>query len=158
MRAAFTLVELILVMAILAIVMALSAPALSRSMRERALEQETARLHALTLFARNEAVSEGAAMAIWIDPSRQRYGMQPASDYGGQVIHRDYSINPDIQVELIGERNVRADRRAMEFTPGGLPSLNSAEAIRLSDRTGASRLISRREDGAGYEIIEEVTK
>lgn len=153
-NAAFTLVELILVMAILAIVMAVSAPALSRSMRGRALEQEAARFHALTLFARNEAVSEGAAMAIWIDPATQRYGLEPKTDYGGHVIRREYAIDPDIQVQLVAQTTV-GDHQAIEFTPGGQPGLHSIEAVRFTDRSGSSRLITRREDGAGYEIAKE---
>jgi type II secretion system protein H len=154
--AAFTLVELILVMAILAVVMAISAPSLSRSLRERALEQEAARFQALTLFARNEAVSEGAAMAIWIDPSAKRYGLEPKSDYGGNSIRRDYEMNPAVEVEVVSTNRVGTKQQhAIGFTPSGLPDPQSAEAIRLTDRFGSTRLIQRREDGAGYQVVEE---
>jgi type IV fimbrial biogenesis protein FimT len=154
--AAFTLVELILVMAILAVVMALSAPSLSRSLRERALEQEAARFQALTLFARNEAVSEGVAMAIWIDPGAKRYGLEPKSDYGGNSLRRDYGMDPDVEVEVVSANRVGTNpKHAIGFTPSGVPDTQSAEAIRLTDRFGSTRLIQRREDLAGYQIVKE---
>ena len=46
----FTLVELIIVMTLLAIVAALSVPSLSRSMRQRNLDEEATRLLALTEY------------------------------------------------------------------------------------------------------------
>ena len=50
---AFTLVELIIVMALLAVVVAVAAPTLGRSMRERNLADEMARLLSATEYARN---------------------------------------------------------------------------------------------------------
>src|ERR1051325_1837454 len=77
----FTLVELILVMALLATLMALAAPSLSRSMRQRNLSQEATRFVALTESARDEAVSQGVPMVVWIDPVGGRFGMGPKTGY-----------------------------------------------------------------------------
>ena len=66
--AAFTLIELVLVMVLLATLLAISAPTLSRSFKGRALEQEAVRLLAATVYAREEAVSQSLPMTLWIDP------------------------------------------------------------------------------------------
>src|SRR5689334_18148384 len=55
-KRAFTLIELILVMALLAIVMAVSAPALSNFMRGRTLDSEARRFVSLTRYGQSRAV------------------------------------------------------------------------------------------------------
>src|SRR5215813_10242713 len=57
--AAFTMIELILVMTILTIAVALTAPSLANFFRGRALESEARRLLALSRQGQNRAVSEG---------------------------------------------------------------------------------------------------
>lgn len=153
----FTLVELILVMTVLATVMALSAPSLSRSLRERSLEQEAARFLALTEFARNEAISQGVPMVIWIDVQTQRFGLEPKTDYGGTDVHREYALHSDVQFELSG-RGISSSansNQAIEFAPEGTPDVASMETVRLVDRFGSARQIAKRSDGWGYEILKE---
>jgi prepilin-type N-terminal cleavage/methylation domain-containing protein len=58
---AFTLIELILVLALLVIITSLAAPAMSNFIRGRALDSEARRLLALMHAAQSRAVSEGAA-------------------------------------------------------------------------------------------------
>src|SRR5262249_19567201 len=72
---AFTLIELILVMALLAIVLGISAPSLSRFFRGRSLESEAQRFLALTRHAQSRAVSEGVPMVVWLWPKQRSYGM-----------------------------------------------------------------------------------
>ena len=157
MRAAsgFTLVELILVMAILAAVMALSVPSLSRSLRERSLEQEAARFLALTEFARNEAVSQGVPMVIWVDAQARRFGLEPKTDYGGNEVRREYTLHPDVQFELSSRTGLQDNNQVMEFAPEGTPDPASIESVGMLDRYGSVRLIAKRSDGWGYEIVEE---
>lgn len=71
----FTLIELILVMAILAAVMAVSAPSLGRFFRGRNLDSEAYRLLALTRYAQERAVTEGVPMILWFDRDARRYGL-----------------------------------------------------------------------------------
>ena len=63
-RAAFTLVELLLIMALLVVVLAVAAPMLSSSMRGHGLNGEAVRFVALTEFARSEAISQGVPMVL----------------------------------------------------------------------------------------------
>src|SRR3954451_20071745 len=72
----FTLVELILVMALLAIVMAVSAPALSNFFRGRTLDSEARCLMSLTRYGQSRAVSEGIPMLLIIDTRRGAYRLQ----------------------------------------------------------------------------------
>src|ERR1039457_2497882 len=64
---AFTLVELILVLALLVIVTSLVAPAMSNFIRGRALDSEARRLFALMHAGQSRAVSEGLPVLLWVD-------------------------------------------------------------------------------------------
>src|SRR5262249_35221447 len=64
---AFTLIELILVMTLLAIVLAIASPALSRFFKGRGLDNEARRFLALTRHAQSRAVGEGVPMVLWFD-------------------------------------------------------------------------------------------
>ena len=75
-RSAFTLVELILVLALLVIATSLAAPALSNFVRGRALDSEARRLAALMHAGQSRAVSEGAVMMLWIDEKTGDYGLE----------------------------------------------------------------------------------
>src|SRR5437763_11469882 len=65
-RRAFTLIELILVMALMSIVIALIAPSLSNFFRSRTLDSEARRFVSLTRYVQSRAVSEGIPMMVWI--------------------------------------------------------------------------------------------
>lgn len=71
----FTLIEIILVLAILAAVLAVSAPSLGRFFRGRNLDSEAYRLMALTRHAQDRAVTEGIPMILWLDLDARRYGL-----------------------------------------------------------------------------------
>src|SRR6516162_6663029 len=66
-RPAFTLIELILVLALLVIITSIAAPTMSRFIRGRALDSEAQRMMALMHAAQSRAVSEGAPMMLWLD-------------------------------------------------------------------------------------------
>lgn len=152
----FTLVELIIVMALLALVTAFAVPSLSRSMRQRNINDEAARLLALTEYARSEAVSQGVPMSVWLDPKGQRFGVEPKTGFEGDVARdKEFSLNPDIhfEVELAATRDGVAD--AVEFSPDGAPASSSIGTIKLVDRFDATVTLSRTADKWGYEIAKE---
>jgi type IV fimbrial biogenesis protein FimT len=155
-RSGFTLVELIIVMALLAVVAAISMPSLGRSMRERNLNDEAARFVALTEYARSEAVSQGVPMTVWIDPQTQRFGAEAATGFEGEESRaKEFVLNADVrfEVERTATRNGLTD--LVEFTPDGAPDTTSIDTLRLADRFGAARTISRTSDGWSYEIVKE---
>src|SRR5690242_12890691 len=67
--AAFTLIELILVMMILAIAVSFTAPALANFFHGRSLDYEARRLLSLTRQGQSRAVSEGVPVELWFDSS-----------------------------------------------------------------------------------------
>jgi prepilin-type N-terminal cleavage/methylation domain-containing protein len=80
-RRAFTLIELILVMAILTIAVSITAPALANFFHGRVLDSEARRLLAATRAAQSRAISEGVPVTLWFDSSQNEYGMEAESSY-----------------------------------------------------------------------------
>ena len=154
--AGFTLVELILVMALLATVMAFVAPVLSRSLRGRDLEQEAARFIALTEYARDEAVSQGVPMVVWLAPDAGRLGLAAKSGYTGSVSRdREFEVNPNVRFEVASARAGGDVLELAEFAPDGAPATTNAALLRVVDRYDAVLTVAQTSDGWGYEITQE---
>jgi type II secretion system protein H len=99
-RAGFTLLELILVMAMLLTVLSLAAPSLARFFRGRGLDSEATRFLALLRHAQSRAVSEGVPVVVWLDPESRLYGLEAESSY----VERDdlaleFRVNDQVEVE-----------------------------------------------------------
>ncbi len=155
----FTLVELIIVMTLLAIVAAISVPSLSRSMRQRNLDEEATRLLALTEYARDEAVSQGVPMVVWIDAKNQQYGMSPRAGFDGDETRaRDYKMNADVQAEVDKAVATGGVVEAIEFDADGALTPTSVESVRLVDRFKSAITVERTADGWSYELVKEDVK
>jgi prepilin-type N-terminal cleavage/methylation domain-containing protein len=154
--AAFTLVELILVMALLALLMAFSAPLLSRSLRQRGVAGEAARFLALTEYGRSEAISRGIPMVVWIEPAARRFGAEPKAGFEIEEARgREFGLDPDITIEVPQGTVSRGIVQAVEFSPDGAPSVGSVEEVRFADRFGSVTSVTRSSDGWRYEIAAE---
>ena len=94
---ALTLIELILVMALLVVVIALLAPTLGNFFRGRTLESEARRFVALSHYARSRAVSEGVPMVLWLDPVQKAYGLVEEFSYSA----RDEKAVKELQVDIL---------------------------------------------------------
>jgi type II secretion system protein H len=152
----FTLVELVLVMALLAVIAAFAAPSLARSMRQRNLNDEAARLLALSEYGRDEAVSQGVPMSVWVDPKGQRMGVEPKTGFDGDDTRtREFTLNPDIHFEIDRTATQSGVVEVMEFAPDGAPSSSSIDVVRLVDRFQALVTVARTSDGWSYEIVKE---
>ena len=115
----FTLVELIVVMALLAIAAALSAPVLSHSIRARNLGGEAARFIAATEYGRDEAVSQGVPMTVWIDPATQRFGVAAKAGFdGAESRSREFAVHADIHFEMDDAALAGGIVQAVEFEIG----------------------------------------
>ncbi len=156
LRAGFTLVELVIVMTLLAVVAALSVPAISRSIRARHLKDEATRFVAATEYARDEAVSQGVPMTVWIDPTTQHFGVEAKTGFvGSEARHREFAANPDIHFET--DRTAAKDGlvQAVEMGPDGTPTTSSIDAVRLVDRFNSVITVVQTKDGWAYEILKE---
>ena len=154
-RSAFTLIELILVMAVLAVVLAFAAPSLSRFFRGRSLDSEAHRFLALTRLAQSRAVAEGMPMVLWIDTQRGQYGLQAeTSDAGGDAKAKDFVSDASVEISVVEpaaattsppfQRTlvITANRPALRFTPDGFIGASSPERILFSQsHEGDSGLI-----------------
>ncbi len=149
---AFTLVELLLVMAILLVLMGVVAPSLSRSLRGRKISDEASRFLALTEFARDSAVSEGIPMMVWVNGSTQHYGLDPQNDYLQSKVHRDYALTSDVQFDPASAPAAGANTSVIQYQTNGTPAVTSVASIKLTDHFGGAVVISLRADGTGYEI------
>ncbi len=100
-RTAFTLIELILVMALLVIGFGITFPVLSRFFRGRVLDSEARRLLSLTRYGRNRAVTEGMPMVLWIDGRDGSYGLEAAPGYLEDDDHAlEYRLDNDLEIEV----------------------------------------------------------
>jgi type II secretion system protein H len=152
----FTLVELILVMALLAVIAAFSAPSLAGSLRRRNLDGEASRLLALSEYARNEAVSQGVPMTVWVDPAGQRIGVDPKAGFeGDEARSRVFDLNADIHFEIDRTATQNGVIEVMEFAPDGAPASSSIDTVRLLDRFQSQITVARTSDRWGYEIVKE---
>ncbi len=72
---AFTLIELIFVLALLAICAVFVTANMGSFFRGRSLNLEARRMLSLTHYAQTRAVSEGVPVLLWVNPSDSTYGL-----------------------------------------------------------------------------------
>ncbi len=80
-RAAFTLVELLLVLSLLLIVTGISLPTLKHFFRSRTVDSEARRLLSLVRYGQARAAAEGVPMVLWVDAQERTYGLQAETGY-----------------------------------------------------------------------------
>ncbi len=168
---AFTLVELILVMALLVVVMSIAAPTLSRFFHGRALGYEAGRLLALTRYGQNEAVSTGVPMVLWLDGRRGTYGLRDETGYvpGGasRVSQRprnqfstddpvQYTLNPEVHFQLLSNAGVSNGVAMIRFEPDGAISEESIPGVVLIDDDQKIIPIVQSSNRLNYEISDDI--
>jgi len=160
-RLAFTLIELILVLALLAVVTSLAAPSLSRFFRARALDSEARQLLSLTHAGRSRAVADGFPMLLWVDSQRRVYGLQEegttqnSNTQEADPKAEEFVFGDNLQVEamdaspiLVNGQNVPAIR----FLPDGEADENSPTTLRLTGRDGETLWLIQTTNRLSYEI------
>lgn len=156
--AGFTLVEFILVMGLLAAVMAVAAPSLSRFFRNRSLAGEAGRLLALTEFARGEAVSQGMPAVVWVLPETGRYGMEiqtPWDDTGQS--RRAYELHRDVAFDAEHLATLGTEAQEMiRFAADGYLEADSIAWIGLRSSDGQSLVMQVDSNRWAYEITTEL--
>lgn len=182
-KRAFTLIEFILVMALLAVVMAMAAPSLSNFFRGRKLESEARRFVALTRYAQNRAVSDGLPMILWVDRTEGTYGLREQDRYSVETIQvespwydrKGYGVvetrEPDLRLaenlrfELADNGRTNGRIVTIRFLPDGAVDETSLRALlieresRQSGGIGSPRSkaiwIAKSLDQSRYEIIDQ---
>ncbi len=153
---AFTLIELILVMAILTMVIALVTPKLSRFFEGRSLDSETGRLVSLTRYAQSRAASEGIPMLLWINPRAGSYGLQQEPGYtDADLKAAEYGIGEGLKLDVAkGSPPSRTAGKpyAIHFSPDGTISPTSVKSIFLGEEGGAGVWIVQSGDRLSYGV------
>lgn len=149
----FTLIEMVLVMALLTMMMALAAPSLSRSFHGRNLAQQAGMLLAATEYARGEAISQGVPMNVWIDMGSATFGVQAKTGYeGSSSREKSWTLPAEIRFESApGNSDGYGHGLMATFLPEGTLDNASVDEVRLADGSGESIAIQQHEDG--YEIV-----
>jgi prepilin-type N-terminal cleavage/methylation domain-containing protein len=154
---AFTLLELIIVMAVLTVMMAIAAPSLSSSLRAHNLEQAGAQLLALTEYGRDEAISQGIPMDVWLNPANGQYGVNAKAGFPGDATRdKRYTLATDLHFDTTAAAVPSGHQlNAAEFEPDGTLDPSSNAVMRIVDRTGAGVSVTQTADGFGYEVRKE---
>jgi type II secretion system protein H len=116
-QAAFTLIELIVVMTMIVIVLGLVFPSLKGFFRGRALDNEANRFLALTRYGQSRAISEGLPMELWINSRLGTYGLQAQSGYTEtQAGLSFYTADPGVQVSASAPPSITTLTRSNYWT------------------------------------------
>ena len=163
--AGFTLIELILLMALLAIVISIIAPRLASFFRGRSLDSEARQLLALTRQAQGRAVSEGIPMRLWLDTQNRAYGLEARPGYVDLDTNAvAFALNKNVQIEIpasatwsLPNPNALAlDKRsglpALEFLPDGSIARSSPQNLLLRDQDGGTLWLAQSRSGLSYEL------
>jgi len=120
----FTLIELILVMALLLIVLAVSSPQLQRFFKGRNLDSESRRLLSLTTYGQSRAVSEGVPMLLWLNTRSGTYGLRAASGYlDPDPKTLEYDLDPNLHMEVMLPPAVSMTPNLVDRVTGNLPTI-----------------------------------
>jgi prepilin-type N-terminal cleavage/methylation domain-containing protein len=168
---AFTLVELIVVMALLVSVIALASPSLAGFFRGRAVDAEARRLMSLTRLGQSRAAAEGLPMILWVDLQQRTYGLEADSSFVEEDAKAvEYTLDGNVTMEvgatealpsaitsdtLFGSAesvNQRASLPHIRFEPDGSISDGSRENLQLLDRDGNPLWVGLAANRLNYEI------
>lgn len=154
---AFTLIELILVLALLVVITSIAAPAMSKFIRGRALDSEARRLAALMHAAQSRAVSEGAPMMFWVDEKAGRYGLEAeTSGQNGDQKAEELTVDSTLAIAVLnvgtGVQTTFKNLPAIKFLADGTVDENSPQTVKLTDSDGFGRWLTETPLRTGYEI------
>jgi len=155
--AGFTLIELILVLALLVIVTSMVAPAMSNFIRGRALDSEARRLMALIHAGQSRAVSEGMPMVLWVDEKQGAYGLQAeTTGKTGDPKAEEMALDAYLQITVVNTGLAGTAKfgglPAVRFLPDGTVDENSPQTLRLMDAKKNALWLIESRDRNGYEI------
>ncbi len=100
-RAAFTLMELILVMSIMVMIISLVVPSLKGFFKGRNLDNEALRFLSLTRYGQSRAINEGVPVELWVNPRDGTYGLEALSGYTEtKTKPEQYKVDSTVQIVL----------------------------------------------------------
>jgi prepilin-type N-terminal cleavage/methylation domain-containing protein len=151
---AFTLIELILVMGVLATLAAIVIPNLSGFLKGQDVAQEGKRFVALTQLAHSEAISTGVAHTLWINPVNKTYGLREPEGFSENTNSgKIYTLGEKLDFELDSYAAKTFGEFAIRFLPDGDIEEGSITNLAI-ERLDDERLwIALSTNGFAYEIL-----
>ena len=148
------MIELILLMAMLAMVMSLAVPTLSYFVTGRSLQEESRKFLSLTRYGRSQAISCSVPMKLWIDTEKGEYGLKSAEGYECENCETiDWTLNEKLSFS-IKEEDLK-EKPEILFLPDGSIDDESLKEFSIKDNKDKSILIKQTDYGLGYEIGDE---
>ena len=153
----FTLIELMLVLALIVVAVAIVVPRMSGFIRGRALDSESRRLMALMHAGQSRAVSEGMPMMLWFDAKQNECGLEEETPpKGGDTKAEDLDINENVQVAVVNVTGSSGTTTfnnlpAIRFLPDGTIDENSPQTLQLTEG-GDTLWLVELQNRTGYEI------
>jgi Tfp pilus assembly protein FimT len=165
-RNAFTLIELILILAVLIIAVSFVAPHLSGFFRGRTLKSEGQQIVALMHQGQSRAVSAGVPMVLWFDAKEQKYGLEEEPGYNDKDPDAvEFKLNENLQIEVPDNdpgTTVSTDTSAdpardglpqITFLPDGTIAETSPQTVKIVDHDVSATLsLTQTRDRNQYEI------
>jgi len=149
----FSLLELVVVLALLTVVASLSAPRLAGFMQGRTVREEARRMLSMLEWARGEAIARGERVVAWFDPATSTYGVRLDTPAGGaeQPLRR-YALDDDLT--LHGESAAANESGQLEvlFWPDGAIDPLSARRIECWEKDAPSLAIALDEPGFNFRV------
>jgi prepilin-type N-terminal cleavage/methylation domain-containing protein len=165
---AFTLIELIFVLALLAICALFVTATMGSFFRGRALNFEARRMLSLTHYAQSRAVSEGVPVILWVNPADSTYGLTVQASFNdpeGDAHAIKYTTESSLTLEVptgvvppVSEQDdeklgVTTDGLAfIRYTPDGFFDQSSVTKITIRQGTEAGLELVPTPNRLGYEI------
>ena len=128
---AFSLLELVLVLVIMAIAFGLAAPSMGGFARGRKPDDAAAQLVSLAHWARSQAISEAKTYRIRIDPISRTWWAVTVDGTTETAVVRDYGqkFEADESVRIETENLVDLAGPTITFEPGGRSQLGTIRFI-----------------------------
>jgi prepilin-type N-terminal cleavage/methylation domain-containing protein len=154
---AFTLIELIFVLALLAIAAIFVASNMSGFFRGRALNSEARRMLSLAHYGQSRAISEGMPVVLWLNPQNSTYGLSVHASFKGDEEDTravTYAVDSNLTLEVPVEHVVPTSERDDEK----LGMADGVSFIRFNpdgffDEASVSRITLRLGNDAGLELV-----
>lgn len=155
-------------MMLLAIVLTVASPSLSRFFRGRSLDSEAHRFMALTRAAQTRAVSEGVPMVVWFDAKARTYGLNADKSFvEDDPKAEEFTVDDTLEVEVIysaeaqtaGRTNLfKSDQPTtsglyqLRFNPDGFASPASPETVAFRQGEATELRVAQSRNRLNYEI------
>jgi prepilin-type N-terminal cleavage/methylation domain-containing protein len=172
---AFTLVELMLVMAVLTIAVCITAPSLSHFFRGRSLDSQARMLLGLTRHGQSRAVADGLPIELWVDAPNSTIGLEAEPSYeqtDAKALEFTLESNMRIEVVDLGLKPAsglglspatgtastpkvtsrHAGLPRIRFLPDGSLDENSPQMLQLTSAEGDAIWIAQSRSRLNYEI------